>query len=176
MSTPRFAAVLHEGHGTCDALMQQIVEYLKSGPLTVRGLQTWRGKDPKGRLPMLIQDIHTGDIYPISQALGAGSQSCSLNPAALAEASRVLRHALAEMPDLVIVNRFGNMEAKGRGFAADMLAIMAENIPVLTAVSEQYQQQWLEFTGFAGVLLPLNRNDILQWADQLHAERGVAGE
>lgn len=173
MTTMRFAAVLHDGHGSCDTLMQQIVKGLKSGPLTVRGLQTWRGKDPNGRLPMLIQDVDTGHIYPISQALGSGSQSCSLNPAALADASIVLRSALIEKPDLVIVNRFGNMEAKGKGFAAEMLAIMAENIPVLTAVSHQYREQWLEFTGDAGGLLPLNSRDVMHWANQLTVEAGV---
>lgn len=167
MTTPRFAAVLYEGHGSCDALMQAVVEHLKQSPLTVRGLQTWRGKDPEGRLPMLIQDIHTGEVYPISQALGSGSQSCSLNPGALANASAVLRAALADKPDLVIVNRFGNMEAKGQGFAAEMLAIMAEDIPVLTVTSHQYQQQWLAFTGEQGGLLPQSIDTILQWAKTL---------
>ena len=58
---------------------------------------------------MLIRDIHTDILYPISQELGSGSKSCSLDPGALLNASHVLQKALHDAPDLVLINRFGGM-------------------------------------------------------------------
>jgi len=46
----------------------------------------------------------------------------------------VLRRALEARADLIVVNRFGSMEREGRGLAQEMLAAMAERIPVLTVV------------------------------------------
>lgn len=157
------AAIVHDGGKTGDMLLVRVLSLLRQQGFNLRGLITWRGKDPAGKLPMLIRDIHTDIVYPISQALGAGSKSCSLDPGALSSASHVLQKALLEQPDLVLINRFGSMEANGRGFASDILNLLVAEIPVLTVVSEQYQQQWQEFTGNAGQLLPLDSEVIFQW-------------
>lgn len=158
------AAIVHEGGELGDRLLIQVLTRLHQQKLILRGLITWRGKDPEGKLPMLIRDIYRGELYPISQALGAGSASCSLDPGALSEASYVLRSALEDNPDLVLVNRFGAMEAKGKGFASDMLSLMAAGIPLLTVVSAQYQEAWKSFTGQEGQLLPLDADTIYHWA------------
>jgi len=114
-----FAAVLHAGNSEGDALIRQFCGQLQASGWKMRGLLPLRGKDPQGRLPMLISDIRDGRSFAISQALGPGSHACSLDPGALAQAGSVLREALDERPDLVIVNRFGAVEAAGRGFASD---------------------------------------------------------
>lgn len=116
---------------------------------------------------MLISDIRDGRSFAISQALGPGSHACSLDPGALAQATSVLREALDERSDLVIVNRFGAVEAAGRGFASEMLALMSEGIPLLTLVSPQYQVDWQRFIGAPDCLLPLCEEALLSWAGAL---------
>jgi len=162
-----FAAVLHAGNSEGDALIRQFCAQLQASGWKVRGLLPLRGKDPQGHLPMLISDIRDGRSFAISQALGPGSHACSLDPGALAQASGVLREALHERPDLVIVNRFGAVEAAGRGFASEMLALMSEGIPLLTLVSPQYQADWQRFVGTEECLLPLSEEALLSWADAL---------
>lgn len=162
-----FAAALYQGSGSGDELFLRLVETLKRRQWQLLGLVTTRGKDPQGRLPMLISDIRDGRSFAISQALGPGSHACSLDPGALAQASGVLREALHERPDLVIVNRFGAVEAAGRGFASEMLALMSEGIPLLTLVSPQYQADWQRFVGTEDCLLPLSEEALLSWADAL---------
>lgn len=169
MTDVRFAAVVHDGGEARDAMMWRVVQRLQEHGLNLSGLLTWRGKDPHGRLPMQIKDVRRGELFAISQALGPGSQACSLDPAALAQASAVLRLAQNEAADLVLVNRFGAMEASGRGFAAEMLALMSEGQALLTVVSAQYQQAWLAFTGTAGGLLPVEETAIVDWALAVYA-------
>ena len=48
-------------------------------------------------------------------------------------ATVVLRRALADKPDLVVLNRFGRLEAEGGGMSAELLDLMADGVPVLTA-------------------------------------------
>ncbi|HAQ73535.1 MAG TPA: hypothetical protein DCR66_06085, partial [Pseudomonas sp.] len=79
-----FAAVLHAGNSEGDALIRQFCAQLQASGWKVRGLLPLRGKDPQGRLPMLISDIRDGRSFAISQALGPGSHACSLDPGALA--------------------------------------------------------------------------------------------
>lgn len=162
--TIKAAAIVHDGGEAGDMLLVRVLTRLGQKKLSLRGLITWRGKDPEGKLPMLIRDIHTDILYPISQALGSGSRSCSLDPGALLNASHVLQKALHDKPDLVLVNRFGGMEAVGKGFASDMLNLLMAEIPLLTVVSRQYQEQWLAFTGHEGTLLPLDSDAIYHWA------------
>ncbi|MBO3278202.1 DUF2478 domain-containing protein [Pseudomonas schmalbachii] len=167
MTSFPFAAVLHAGRGEGNELLWQFCKRLQLAGWRVRGLLTTRGKDPDGRLPMLIRDVHDGHSYAISQPLGPGSLACSLDPGGLAQASAVLRRSLAESPDLVLVNRFGAMEASGRGFAQEMLALMSEGIPLLTLVSPQYQADWQRFTGTPDAILPFEESALLDWANAL---------
>lgn len=169
MNDMPFAAVLHAGGGEGDALLLGLARTLKRQGWRVRGLISVRGKDPSGRLPMQIADLHDGRIFDISQALGPGSHACSLDPGGLAQASTVLREALTERPNLVLVNRFGMQEASGRGFAQEMLALMSEAIPLLTLVSPQYQADWQRFTGHPDCLLPQRKSALLAWAHSLPA-------
>lgn len=161
------AAVVHAGNGEGDETIRQIINYCRSRNWRVRGLVTERGKDPQGKLPMLLRDIYTQQIFTISQCLGAESTSCVLDLSGLAQASDVLRRAIREKPDLVIINRFGSAEAEGLGFAQEFGQLISEGIPVMTLISERYLSAWLLFAQDLAYTLPLDFYAIKQWLDQL---------
>lgn len=167
MPTCPFMAVVHAGDGEGDPLLRQLCTHLQTTGWRVRGLLPLRGKDPQRRLPMLIGDVRDGRAFAISQALGPGSLGCCLDPGALAHAGKVLREALHEQPDLVIVNRFGSAEASGQGYSSEMLALMSEGIPLLTLVSPKYQADWQRFVGRHDCLLPLRESALLAWTEAL---------
>lgn len=157
------AAIVHHGGGQGDALLKSILaECLQQG-WRVRGLVTEQGKDPQGILPMQLRDLHTAEVFVISQCLGRDSRGCSLDMGGLAEAGKVLRKALEEQPDLVFVNRFGYGEAQGRGLSQEFTQLISAGIPVLTLVSERYLDDWHEFSAGLAQTLPLERKAIEQW-------------
>ena len=112
---------------------------------------------------MLLQDVRTGEEFSISQDLGAQSQSCCIDPAGVAQASGALCRALADRVDLAVANRFGALEAAGGGFAAELLALMAEDRPLLIVVGEKHLQAWRSFTGGLGEELPPRLSALQNW-------------
>ncbi|MFT0213631.1 DUF2478 domain-containing protein [Pseudomonas sp. F1_0610] len=161
------AAVVHAGNGEGDETIQQVIKYCRSKNWRVRGLVTERGKDPLGKLPMLLRDIYTQQIFRISQCLGSESTSCVLDLGGLAQASEVLRRAVREKPDLVIINRFGSAEAEGEGFSQEFGQLISDGIPVLTLINERYLSAWLHFAQDLAYTLPLDFHAIKHWVDKL---------
>ncbi len=110
-----------------------------------------------------LYDLESRQGYRLFQNLGPGSSSCSVDNAGIAEASAALRKILAEDTDLAVINRFGSLEAENKGFAAEMLFLMSEGIPLLTLVSDQHLNAWRHFTGHVGVELPSESTAIENW-------------
>ena len=151
-TTQSIAAIIGGERGVADTLLAEFVFRLKRDGWRVHGL-VQQGHE-LGKAHTELVDIVDGQRYPLFQNLGSASTSCSLDSSSVTAASVALRRALSEKADLAVANRFGALEAEGKGFAAEMLALMAEGIPLITVVSEDYRRDWRSFTGNAGVELP----------------------
>lgn len=149
-------AAIHAESGAGEVLVAFAGELAAAG-VKVRGLIQRHDPD------MQLVDVQSGRRYAITQDLGALSDACRIDPAGFAEASVVLRRALAEGAELVVVNRYGKLEAAGGGLADEMLAVMAEGVPVLTCVGPDQVESWRAFTGDCGVLLPPALDALRQW-------------
>ena len=167
----RAAAI--EDDGSCDvgALLANVAGALRRAGRQVRGLlMTYPDGRDSCACAMVLVDLHTGREYLVSQPLGSGSSACRADVQGFARASEVLRRALDEAPDLVISNRFGGLEAGGAGFRDELLALLADDVPLLTAVASRYRGAWDAFTGGAAVL-PARADAIDAWlAQTLHAD------
>lgn len=160
------AALVHADHGTADGLLADFAFALRAAGWRVSGLvQQFRGGTDKNAI--VLVDLDEGTSFQLFQDLGPGAGSCSIDLGSLAAAGRVLRDALGRRPDLVIVNRFGALEAAGKGFADEMLALMSEGIPVLTVVSEPYRFDWRHFTGGLGAELEASADALERWFARL---------
>lgn len=110
-----------------------------------------------------LEDLWSGRRYPISQALGEGSAACSIDHAAIAAASVVLRDAIEAKPDVVLVNKFGALEAAGEGLREEMNQIVAAGLPLLTTVSEAQVAAWRDYVGADDAELPLDLDAVAAW-------------
>lgn len=146
------AAITGGDRGVADTLLAEFALRLKRDGWRVHGL-VQQGHE-LGKTHTELVDIVKGERYRLFQELGSASASCSLDSSSVTAASVALRRALDENADLAVANRFGALEAEGKGFAAEMLALMAEGVPLITVVSEDYLLDWRWFTGKAGVELP----------------------
>lgn len=140
------AALIAPSGGGGDALLRRFVSELQAREVRVRGLLQESHPDDAGCRHSL-QDIESGQRFPISQKLGSQSEACTLDTAALTDASAVMRRIAEEGADLAIFNRYSRLESQGDGFAAEMLAVMSQGIPVLTIVSPAHLESWRHFTG-----------------------------
>ncbi|MGB3394636.1 MAG: DUF2478 domain-containing protein [Stenotrophomonas sp.] len=158
------AALVHDAHGEPDALLAAFATAQRAAGYRVRGLLNLASAATADGKCMVLVDVADPRVrYLISQDLGTAACGCSLDPRGLADASAVLRRALHEPAELAIVNRFGTLEAKGQGMAAELLALMVAGIPLLTAVNRRHLEAWRMFSGGLAAELPLDAHALQVW-------------
>lgn len=168
------AAILADGACDIDALLAQVAQRQQAAGRRLGGLlMRPRGTTRDCAVDMVLTDLHTGEAYRVSQPRGALGSGCRADPQGFARASEVLHRALHDAPDLVISNRFGGLEALGQGFRAELLALLAQGQPLLTAVAPKHLADWRAFVG-GPAELPAELPAIEVWIDAVLAAR-VAG-
>ena len=158
-----------------DALVRTVCHNLQQQGWRLGGLWQQHVPTAAGRKPpMQVVDLRTGQVFGISQDCGALSQGCCLDPGGVAQASVVLRQALADRVDLAVANRFGALEATGRGLADELAALACAGIPVLTVIARRHLAAWRDFTGDAGAELPLHLPALHEWCARALAQQEPA--
>jgi hypothetical protein len=113
---------------------------------------------------MRLTLLPSGHVLHITQELGPGSTSCSLDAAQLDCACSELRcHLTSSGAELVVLNRFGKLEEAGRGLRAEIIAAVLAEIPLLIAVSEHRFDAWNRFVGSMSVKLACRRDHVDRW-------------
>ncbi|MBW7852048.1 MAG: DUF2478 domain-containing protein [Rhodospirillales bacterium] len=174
------AAVVYAPGSTAETLLGAFAADLAARGWRVGGLIQRTSRDSDGRKTgMELVALDTGESVPIGQPLGsgAGGDACAVDPSAVADASAVVRRAIAARADLVVINKFALLESTGRGLADEMLAAMAEGLPVLTSVPTTVLAEWMRFCGNHCQLLPAEPDALWRWwgADRMYEDlaRGV---
>ncbi len=169
------AAIEDDGSVDVDGLLAGVASAQRRAGRRVRGLlMTYPDRQAGCAGSMVLVDIETLQEYLVSQPMGSGSTSCRADTQGFARASRVLRDALEQSPELVISNRFGGLEAEGGGFSAELLELMASGIPLLTATKTVHLPAWQRFSGGATVL-PAQAAAVSAWLDRVLRPAGVCG-
>lgn len=170
MPTVPLAAILYTPEDEIEALMARIAATLVRRGLRLGGViqhDITPADDP--RHEMELEDLVDGRRFSLTQDLGSGSSACSLDTAALAQAAAAVRSALAEQPDLILINKFGAQEAGGAGLRDEIGEAVAAGVPLLTAVGARFIGDWQTYTGGDGVLLEPRLDAVLAWWDGLAA-------
>ena len=109
-------------------------------------------------------DIATGRRFSLMQSLGPKAGACRVDPVAISEVGRILDGALAQNPDLIVVNRFGKLEAEEKqGVVAEISAAVAAGAAILVAVPQRFLDAWNAFAGGLDAQLPCNREALDDW-------------
>lgn len=168
MSNPKIAGVVYERGAPIRELMKAFVQTLKANNVNVHGIlqEVPKELDPANAgCGVDAIDIKTGEhvalVRPTQYELD--NNICSLDVAQLAEASMILRRALDDHADIVVVEKFGKHEKDGGGLSDELLAVMAENIPTVVSVPQFEQEAWEQFTGGLGAVLSCELNQVITW-------------
>ena len=140
---------LSDAPGAADLLLGDIAATLAAEGLRLAGaVQTnhERGADCSCDMDLTVLGCDGAPVR-ISQSLGSGSQGCRIDSGALAVAAGRAAKVLDRGADLVIVNKFGRVEAEGGGFRDLIAQALDSGIPVLVAVPPKFQGAFTEFAG-----------------------------
>jgi Protein of unknown function (DUF2478) len=97
--------------------------------------------------PLALKDIASGALFPVTLDLGPGSAACKLNSAGLSEACQSVLKAISEGAGLVVLSKFGKVEAEGGGFLDAFNAAAGAGIPCITGVAPSYAAPFLRYAG-----------------------------
>jgi hypothetical protein len=104
-----------------------------------------------------------GDVVPLVGDLPACTAGCRLDARRLAGVAMRVTGAIAGGSDLVIISRFGRMEAAGGGLAGLITCAVNAGIPVLIAVPEHRFAALVKFADGMNVRLACRRDALDRW-------------
>jgi hypothetical protein len=104
-----------------------------------------------------------GDTISLVEDVPGCTAGCGLDAGLLAGIAERLAGALAAGSDLVIINRFGRMEAAGGGLADLITRAIRADIPVLIAVPEHRFAALIKFADGMNVRLACRREALDRW-------------
>jgi hypothetical protein len=141
-----------------DRLLAEFVQDLVAGGYRVVGLIQTRLADGGAAVTVLP----TGETLPLAPRRGT-SPASRPDPCDLAAAAARIDALIPTGADLVIINRFGKLEADGTGLVDEIARALSFDIPVLVAVPEFRFSEWLSFCRGMGVKLPCRNGSLQSW-------------
>ena len=159
----KFGVVAYPEGDDVETLLADFAASLQAEGVRIGGLLQRSSKEANGRPRMELIDIESGEAFLISQNLGASSSACCVDPSGVVTASVVLRRAIAARPDLLIINKFAGLEAKGEGLRAEFLEALATGILVLAGLSERHRDAFEEMAQGAARYLDAKQSALSAW-------------
>jgi len=166
MTDAPFAAVVYPPRSNSIGFLGAFADELKKSGIRVGGIIQDGTVDADGT-PTGINavDVGTGAKVAINRPTKEtrASGACSLDPSGLADASSILRRAVDDNVDLIVVDKFGQEEQKGKGLSDEIMLAITEGIPLLISVPEPALELWQERTGAIGSVLELQNAALEDW-------------
>lgn len=110
-----------------------------------------------------LRSIASGTLYPIFQDLGPGAEACHLEGAGALTATQVIERDIAAGCDLVMLSKFGKLEASREGLSGAFAAAIDAGLPILTSVSPAFEPAWETFAAPLFDVLSADPNEIEAW-------------
>ena len=150
-------ALVYGDGARADAMLHAAAAAFARDGLVVTGLLPHSLQRPgRSRCDMVLEDPRSGARIRISEDRGEMARGCRLDLGELLRAGEVLRRALHDRPDVVIVNKFGKSEAEGGGLRDVMADVVAAGIPLLISVPRRNLAAWRAFAGDAAAEIDLD--------------------
>jgi molybdate transport system ATP-binding protein len=171
----RLAAVVYDDRVSIDSLLAAFAAELLTAGTHVAGVIQVRDESGCGpNAPARVRDVATGELLSLCKTVGGPSPNCRLDDALFDRAASHIRAGCEAGADLVVVSRFGRLEADGRGFREEMGLAMRASRPLLTAVRRGLVHRWFDFTGGIGTVLDARLWVLRDWWSEIAPRRGNA--
>ena len=180
MSDVLIAALVYADGVYPDRVIAHAIEPLRERGVALAGALHLESTGLEGRHPcdIILQDLSTGDVTAIAEHRGREARGCRLDVGLLTDLAEAVASSLRrEQPRLLVVNKFGKIEADGGGLRGAIAEAVSKGIPVLVGVPARNLDRWRAFAGPLAVELPADSSAIAKWlqAHGLPVAPGVSG-
>jgi nucleoside-triphosphatase THEP1 len=153
-------ALIYTDSDAADGLLREVAAQMMEAGHALAGLvQHNRPRPGRSRCDMVLEELGNGQLVPISQDRGPHARGCALDIGQLLGALEIIRRAIANGPDLVILNKFGKIESEGGGFRPLIADVMERQLPLLIAVPWRNIESWRIFAGDLATEIPIDGAD-----------------
>jgi hypothetical protein len=171
LQKPRIAAIRSDASKTVQAQMAAFALDLRARGFAVAGVAQTRVLDENtGRNRIVLRDLQSGDLYPISQDLGPGSVACNLDAGELALACAAVERAAAQGADLIVLSKFSKQEASRGGLSDAFRCAILAKIPVIAAVSPDFLEEWDAFAGHLSQFVEPSHAALEAWWREMRSD------
>ncbi len=164
------ATVVGAGSQTVQALFKATVaDWRAAGAKVVGVISETHGLADRTCSAGLLRDIVSGKPFSIYLETVPGPTSCHLDATGVNAASAdIIQQVLTS--DLVVLSKFGKLEAAGSGLVSAFEAAIAAGKPILTSVSDRHRDAWQAFAPDA-IYLPAEEAALRTWWRSLDLPR-----
>jgi nucleoside-triphosphatase THEP1 len=162
LAARRLAALMGNDGVMIQALLAEVVADWRAAGARIAGVMAEsHGLPDRVCGAGILRDIATGKPHSIYIDTPPSSSSCHLDAAGVGDACAAV---VGQIPtcDLVVLNKFGKLEAMGEGLAPAFSAAIAAGKPVLTTVSGKHVNAWHELAPDT-VILTADRAALQKW-------------
>jgi nucleoside-triphosphatase THEP1 len=168
MSEPLIAALVYADGVYPDRVIARAISPLRERGVAMAGAIQLEPADLPGRHPcdLLLEDLASGEVTAIAEHRGKEARGCRLDVGLLTELAETVTASLhADAPHLLIVNKFGKIEADGGGLRGAIAEAVDLGIPVLVGVPARNLDRWRAFAGPLAVELAVEPSAITGWLE-----------
>jgi nucleoside-triphosphatase THEP1 len=160
----RIAALQGASGAQAQELLQSFVRDSRQNGLRVAGVIELSSCGAEGGCKTLsVQDLASGRIFPISQKLGRQSEACNLDPGGLSLACAAVEQAIEAGAEVVVLSKFGKLEAARAGLCDAFRAAILADLPILTVVPAVLRSDWERFAGDLAGFIEADRSSVSDW-------------
>lgn len=157
-------AVVYSDGLAADRLLADIAYRLRDDGVVVAGLvQLNTFVRDRAKCDMAVEELFSRTVYQLSEDRGPAAKGCRLDHMRLTEAAGLFSAALKQRPELVVLNKFGKVEAEGGGLRDALGHAVALDVPLIVGVPYRNLDQWRHFAGGLADECEVSAPDILRW-------------
>jgi hypothetical protein len=116
-----------------------------------------------------LKNLGDGRRFALQQELGASAEACRLDSGAVVSACEAVLRDIERGCDLVVLSKFGKVEAERSGLAPALARAMELGVPVLTSVAPKFSDAWDRFAAPYYVIVPPDLAAVEGWWRAVHA-------
>lgn len=157
------AAIVFGAHEDPDRLLLEFLADLRRSGFQAAGLVQLDRNQCADAGDIRALSLVREDIVSLPHDRSPNSCACLFDTARLGDMARAIDEAIGAGVDLVVINRFGKLEAEGKGLTGLIEHASDADIPVLIPVPEHRFYAWIQYSRGMSVRLACCRNAVNKW-------------
>ncbi|MBB1091561.1 DUF2478 domain-containing protein [Rhodopseudomonas palustris] len=170
---PSILGVVYSDGAAACRMISDLGYRLRDAGAMVAGIVPYHAtRDGTPRCDMEVEELSSRIILQLAEDQTPQASGCRVDPTAMQDAAALISAAFQKCPELLIINKFGRLEAEGYGLGDVITEAVDLGIPVLIGVPERHIKQWREFSNGLAEEAMIDSPRVQQWL----ARRGFVSQ